>query len=152
MSHVVVVDVQIKNLEALKKACETLGLEFIEGQTKFKWYGRHVGDYPLPNGFNKEDMGKCAHALRVKGNNRAYEIGVCERRDGQEGFCLLWDFWGGGYGLQNVVGNECDNLINEYSKEAARAEVNEMAIEDGWMVDESYNGETGETTITLRRY
>lgn len=45
MSHVVKIDVEIKNIKALKKACENLGLQFNEGQKEYKWYGRHVGDY-----------------------------------------------------------------------------------------------------------
>ena len=39
MSHVATVEVQITDLDALKAACEKLGLEFVEEKTEFRWYG-----------------------------------------------------------------------------------------------------------------
>lgn len=120
MSHVAMIDLEIRDLEALKAACRRLGLEFVKGQTTYKWYGRHVGDYPLPTGFAQEDLGKCDHAIRVPGNSRAYEIGVVRRRDGRPGYTLLWDFWQGGYGLEEKVGQEAGRLKQAYGIEAAK--------------------------------
>src|SRR6266446_5904173 len=103
MSHVAEIDMEIKDLDALKAAAQDLGLEFCEGQQTYKWYGHSVGDFPMPAGFKEQDLGKCEHALRVKGNPGAYEIGIVPRRDGRPGYTLLWDFWAGGLGLQNKV-------------------------------------------------
>ena len=58
MSHVAVIKLELKNLEALKTACKNLGLKFNEGQKKYNWYGRSVGDYALPNGYEAKDLGK----------------------------------------------------------------------------------------------
>lgn len=116
MSHVATVDVQIMDLDALSEACQALGLELVRGQTTYRWFGRHVGDYPVPQGFQKSDLGQCSHAIRIPGNPGAYEIGVVERRDGQVGYCLMWDFWNGGKGLQAVVGADCKKLRQEYTK------------------------------------
>jgi hypothetical protein len=100
VSHVVDLDVQVKDIDALRAACEATGtLELVEKST-YKWYGRHVGDYPMPAGFTKADLGKCEFAIKVKGATRdTYEVGVVKRRDGKEGYTFLYDFYAGGNGL-----------------------------------------------------
>lgn len=133
---------KIRNLNALKSACEAIGLEFVEGQTTFKWYGHHVGDYPIPKGFGVSDMGKCEHALRVKGNTRAYEIGVARSPDG-DGWTLLYDFWAKGQGLMDVVGENCDRLVEEYTV----ATIEEQAIAEGWVVSRAVH--EGHTRLFL---
>ncbi|MEK6833176.1 MAG: hypothetical protein AABY32_03945 [Nanoarchaeota archaeon] len=151
MSHVVTIDVHIKDLESLQKACEEIGLDFMEGQKTFKWFGRHIGDYAIPKLFTKGDMGKCDHALRVKGNSHAYEIGVCSRRDGKSGYIFMYDFWGGGYGLEKVVGKKLKILTNAYTKAVAKKEAKAMARKKNYSVTESVN-EKGEAVLTLRKY
>ena len=65
-------------------------------------------------------MGHCEHAIRVKGgNDRTYEIGIATRRDGKPGYTLLWDFYAGGYGLENVVGKDGNELVKSYAASAA---------------------------------
>src|SRR5271157_1141636 len=98
MSHVTTIDLQIKDLEALKAACARLGYEFKVGETTYKWWGHWIGDYPLPQGFKVEDLGKCTHAIRVPGAD--YEIGVVVREGKID---LLWDFWRAG-GLKEKIG------------------------------------------------
>jgi hypothetical protein len=120
MSHVATIEIEIRDLDALDAAARSLGLELVRGQTTYKWYGRHVGDYPLPAGFTREDLGRCDHAIRVPGNNQAYEIGVVKRRDGRPGYVLLWDFWRGGYGLVEKVGENANRLKQAYAIEAAK--------------------------------
>jgi hypothetical protein len=120
MSHVASIEIEVRDLEALKAACRTLGLEFVADQRTYRWYGRHVGDYPLPQGFTVEDLGRCDHAIRVPGNSLAYEIGVTRRRDGRPGYVLLWDFWRGGYGLEERVGKDACKLKQAYAVEAAK--------------------------------
>jgi len=115
MSHVVQTPAVVTDLDALKQAAESVGLEFMENQHTYKWYGTSVGDYPLPAGFTSKDLGKCEHALRVKGKAGAYEIGVCKRK-GQDGYVLLFDFWNNGYGLMPVVGADAYKLTQAYGK------------------------------------
>jgi hypothetical protein len=119
MSHVAKIQVVIKDLKALKAACAQIGLELVEGQKQYAWYGKHVGDYPLPEGFTAADLGKCDHAIRVIKQplrpdgtahyRSAYEVGVVKNKD-SEGYTLLWDFWAGGYGLQEAIGDEAKKL------------------------------------------
>lgn len=119
MSHVAQVDLEIRDLDALKKACKALELEFVENSTSYRWYGHSVGDYALPKGFSASDLGKCEHEIRVKNNASAYSIGVAKRRDGKKGYTLLYDHWNNGYGLMPKVGSECGKLLQGYSTEVA---------------------------------
>lgn len=132
MSHVATVEIEIKDLDALRVACKRIGLEFREGQKKYKWYGHHVGDYPLPAGFTQAELGRCDHALAVpNADKNTYEVGVVKRKDGP-GFVLLWDFFAGGMGLEEVVGPECSKLRQAYAVEVAK----KKAIQGGFMVTE----------------
>lgn len=145
MSHVTTMELEIKDLEALKDACKMLGLEFVVGQKTFKWYGVHVGDYPLPTGFTKEDMGKCIHAIRIPGNPSSYEIGVAERRDGQTGYVLLWDFWAGGFGLQEKVGKEGGLMKQAYAIARAKRE----ALKMGYRTQVQKNQKNGNLLLKM---
>lgn len=108
-------ELEINDLDCLEKAVQQLGLELVRGQTHYKWFGRSVGDYPMPVGFKASDLGKCEHAIRIPGNSNAYEIGVVKRKDGRPGYQLLWDFWQGGYGMQEKVGTNGDKLKQHYT-------------------------------------
>lgn len=125
-SHVVKVKTVINDLDALARACRAIGLEFRQGQQHYRWYGRSVGDYPLPEGITSDMLGHCDHAIAVPGNNQAYEIGVVKMPDGT--FSLLWDFWNGGYGLEAAVGKDCGRLTGAYNLEVAAT----AAIAQGW--------------------
>jgi hypothetical protein len=118
MSHVVKVNTVIRDLDALRRAAESLGLEFREGKRTYRWFGRWIGDYPLPEGIDRSQLGKCDHAIGVPSNDMAYEIGIVSNGDGS--YSLLWDFWQGGFGLQQRVGDGCRNLVERYGIEAAR--------------------------------
>lgn len=118
MSHVTNMDIEVNDLDALKKAAPFLGMELVQ-QPTYKWYGTHVGDYPLPEGFTAQDLGKCEYALRVVGNPRAYEVGVVRRKDGKPGYQLLQDFWQGGYGLEQAIGKDGLKLKDEYGAQVA---------------------------------
>jgi hypothetical protein len=113
MSHVSTFELEVNDLDALDSACKQLGLELVRGQKQYRWYGRSVGDYPLPAGFTEQDLGKCDHAIRIPGNPNAYEIGVVKNRNGR-GYQLLWDFWQGGYGMQAKVGKDGEKLKQQY--------------------------------------
>lgn len=123
MSHVTAVNMEIKDLDALQAAADELGLELVRDQKTWKWFGTWVNDYhgadaAYKNGINPKDYGKCDHALRVKGNPSAYEIGVYQQPDGS--FKLAWDFYGGaGKAVQNCVGRKGEHLKQGYAKAVA---------------------------------
>lgn len=149
MSHVALVDIEIKDLAALNKACADLGLEFRGEQKTFKWWGTHVGDYPIPAGFTKEDMGKCDHAIGVANNQDSYEVGVVKRRDGKSGYHLMWDFFGGGKGLQAVVGVNCGKLTQAYAEQVVAKKLVPFKAK-GWNIQKQKNAQ-GEIVLNLRK-
>lgn len=119
MSHVCKIELRITSLDALDDACKALGLELVRGQENYRWFGQFVGDAPLPEGFTEAELGHCEHAIRIPGDNHAYEIGLVKRRDGQTGYQLLWDYWGGGYGLVAKIGQNGERLKQEYAAAVA---------------------------------
>lgn len=144
MSHIATVDVQIKDLDSLAKACTKLGLELVKGQQTFKWYGRFVGDSMQfveslrAKGINVDDYGKCDHAIRVKGVHGSYEIGVVKLADGT--YTMLWDNYHGGYGLMEKVSADSDKqregvgkLVQRYATEVASKRLRQQ----GYRVTES---------------
>jgi hypothetical protein len=153
MSHVATVEIEIKDLDVLSAAAARCGLQLRRGQTTYHWWGRSVGDYPLPLGFKAEDLGSCEHALHIAGEpdvppgedgslmQHAYEIGVCRRRDAQgnvlAGYTLLWDFMDSR--LEKLVGGATANKLRQaYAAEAAIKQarqqgygVREQRLQDG---------------------
>lgn len=134
MSHVTTVETKITSLTALRAAAEELGAEWRQDQRTYKWYGRSMGDYPLPAGMTKETLGTSEHAIRVPGVE--YEIGVYRKPDNTYG--LAFDFWGPGQGLQRAFGDKLEKLSQGYAKHAAFAEfkkrgytVQQVAAKDG---------------------
>ena len=116
MSHVARIEIEISDLDTLKAACQSMGLEFVPEQKTFAWYGRHIGDYPLPEGFTLEEMGHCDHAIRVR--DAQYEIGIVQK--GRK-YILLWDFWQGG-GLETILGKGAGKLKQAYALERVKKE------------------------------
>jgi hypothetical protein len=112
--HISTLKLEVRSLEALKLACQRLGLEFCEGQRHYKWYGKYVGSTPLPQGFGVDDLGKSTHTIKVPGAD--YEIGVQRWGDGT--FKLLWDSWEPG-GLEQILGPDCNKLRQAYGVSVA---------------------------------
>jgi len=146
MSHVCQIDLHIKDLTSLEKACAAMGLELVRGQQTYKWYGHSVGDYPVPAGFEASELGQCEHAIRIPGQPGAYEIGVVKRRDGKPGFALLWDFWNGGWGLEDAVGQDCKKLRQAYGVAVAT----KQARKQGYRVQQQI-GQDGKVRLTCLR-
>ena len=116
MSHISKIELVIQSLEDLKEACRQLGFEFMENQKTYKWFGRWVGDTPLPEGVKIEDIGKCDHAIRVSGCE--YEVGVIRRGDN---YILLWDYYHAG-GLEPKIGPNAGILKQAYTVARVRKE------------------------------
>ena len=76
MSHISKIELEIQSLEDLKLACKRLGFTFIENQNTYQWYGRWVGDSPLPEGINIDDLGKCEQDEIGRAALLAQELGI----------------------------------------------------------------------------
>ena len=114
MSHIAKIELEINDLESLKTACKKLGFDFMENQKTYLWYGTWMGDTPLPEGINVEDLGKCTHAIQVPA--AAYEVGVVKK--GSK-YNLMWDYWIGG-GLEKHIGKNACKLKQAYTLEQIR--------------------------------
>lgn len=151
MSHVATVDIQVTDLDVLAHACKRLGLEFVRGQKTYKWYGRWMNDYSAPEaavaqGIDPKDFGMCDHAIRIAGNDKAYEVGVVARKDGKLGWTLLWDFFAGGHGLQEKVGENCCKLRSAYAVVAAI----KRGVQMGYVAQEQQNAD-GSIRVLLNK-
>jgi len=127
MSHVTTVKAEIHDIKALAAACAELGLTFKENQQTYKWWGTSVGNYPLPEGFTVEDLGKCQHAIGVPGTE--WEIGVAQPRNGK-GYRLLFDFYGNrGEPILNAIGGQqASKLVQLYAVHKATLEAEKRGL------------------------
>lgn len=120
MSHVVKVDLVIRDLEALEEACDALGVRLERDETTFQSYF---------------DRAPCDHRIVLPdAEDGSHEIGLIAREDGAEGWELHLDPWtdaGGGFGpLEERVGKECIRLRRAYAERAAVRKMEAL----GWVV------------------
>jgi Protein of unknown function (DUF1257) len=104
--------VSIKDIDALETAAKTFGGIFVRNQTTYRWYGRYMGDTPLPEGVKQSDLGKCSHVIKLP--NAGYDVGVVQQTDGT--FRLMFDYWGPGQELVKTFGTNMEKLIQQYNK------------------------------------
>lgn len=126
MSHVSIGEARIQqtdlDLQAIKLACEHLGLVFCEGVTTYKWYGTWVGDYHGDDAaYRKIDpkkFGQCKHMIHLPWSaqeeadptRRPYEIGLVEMEDGT--LAPVFDHYGSGRRLMSLLGGKtCGKLM-----------------------------------------
>lgn len=143
MSHNKTLSFLINDLDCLAKAAEHIGMELRLNQTHYHWFGKFMGDYALPEGFDVSEMGKCLHAISIKGNSQAYEVGVVQSKTNPGEYQLIYDFWSGGHGLEAVVGKDCDNLLQRYQVEVLKQQL----ILEGHSITEQWNEEEQEYVI-----
>lgn len=122
MSHVLQSSIIIKDLECLDAAVRSMGATLVRNVKTYNWYGRSVGDYPIPEGMTKEQLGHCDHVIRLPGVH--YEIGVCgNQKDGS--FRLQYDFYSGGLmhdgqKLKTHFGDGLSRLQTAYTESTVR--------------------------------
>lgn len=125
MSHVVVLDLDIKNLDAVKKLCKNLGWSFLENQKTYVWYGRWMNDYSqqdaaVNQGIKPEDLGKCDHAISIPGCH--YQLGLKSVGDK---YTLLWDWWD--KDLKKAMGGEKGQVfMQEYGLACIQQEADQF--------------------------
>lgn len=117
MSHLSQIELEIKDLGDLGRACSRLGIEYLRDRKTFRWYG---------------GAKECEGAIRVPG--AGYEVGIV--REGNV-FRLIWDDYAGG-GLEARLGKQAGLLKQAYAVERTRRE----AMLKGYRLRESRT-ETG---------
>ena len=141
MSHIAKIKLEINDLESLKTACKALGFHFMENQKTYRWFGSWVGDTPLPQGVNIEDLGKCTHAIKVP--EAVYEVGVVQK--GSK-YHLMWDYWRGGR-LEKHIGKNACKLKHAYTLEQIR----KSAKLKGYFIHETKTQNGIRVALTLSR-
>lgn len=146
MSHVTTAVAQPTDLNALAAAAQKFG-GVLERKSTYNWYGRHVGDYPIPAGIRREDLGKCDYVIRLPGVR--YEVGVLKQGDK---YTLLYDFYGSGGShdgnrLREVFGDGLSKLCTSYNQ----AVVAQMAAVHGYTISECTQ-ENGDVVWNLNKY
>ena len=86
----------------------------MENQKHYRWYGKWVGNQPLPDGISEDDLGKCNHAIHIPA--AVFEIGIVKKDNSYQ---LLWDSWIGG-GLQKAIGKDAGVLKQTYAIESVK--------------------------------
>lgn len=116
MSHNEVIELEVTDLKTLSNTAKRLGGQLILNQKEYKWFGRNVGDYPLPEGIAVADLGKCEHAIKFPGIE--YEVGVIKSKTQKGAYSLLWDFWDNN--LKNKMGgSKAIDFVQHYTMEKA---------------------------------
>jgi len=146
MSHVVVIQLEVKDLEALKTAAERLGATLVIDQKTFRWYGRWMNDYSADNaayrqGISAKDYGKCDHAITHP--DCSYDIGLVKT---EGGFRVVADEWQTG-GLVAVFGSGMEKLKQQYGVCMAARTMRKQ----GWSVREISDTKTGNIRLTCTK-
>lgn len=120
MSHIADVQMQIKDLDALRSAVEALGGKLVLGQKTHRWFGKFLNDWNSERAaVNRRDsntFGTCEHAITFKGID--YEIGVV--KDG-ESYELIYDTYGGA--LEQKLGVGLPKLKQGYGVEVTKRQL-----------------------------
>lgn len=137
MSHVTDVKLKVKDLDCVE---ETLAEQFPQcelrrNKTHFTWYERwmndfHGNDAAVTQGRDPKKFGQCDHTIGIKGNNKAYEVGLVS--DGAGGYDLLYDTWDGK--LEPILGRGLQNFRKEYAAKTATKKAVDKLSRHGWRV------------------
>jgi len=123
MSHVDIISLLVKDLDAFRIACEKCGLQFMPNQSTYKWFGKWMQDYSGPQAAHQKIKldGKCEHAARIPNDSQAYEIGLVKDPDGRDGLRPVVDWWGPGKRIcDKVGGKDMHKLVQAYALEVGK--------------------------------
>jgi len=146
MSHNEIIDLEVTDLKTLANTAKRLGGELKFNQKTYEWFGRNMGDYPLPVGISEHDLGKCEHAIKFPGIK--YEVGVIKSKTQKGAYSLLWDFWDKKL-KEKMGGSRAISFIQHYTMEKTQ----QAAMSKGKLCRESViktkQGEKRRMVITV---
>lgn len=150
MSHVEKVAIEdVKDLDALKKACQQLGVEFRQGQKTWQWYGRWVNDFHADSaayrhGIDPKDYGTCEHAIRLPGCQ--WEVGLMRTADMR--LVPVYDNYGShGRAIEKHLGKGLGKLVAEYGCQVTT----KVMQRQGYRVSRRVHPKTGRPQILCTR-
>ena len=133
MSHVVKVELEVRDLQALEAACASLGINFDRTAKEWRWFGSWMNDYngedaAFTHGIKPDRYGKAdAGVIRVPGCG--YDIGIYAV-PGKEGtYCLIYDFYAGGHGIEKALGKALPDLNKAYGAEVFKKQMKAKGLQ-----------------------
>lgn len=158
MSHVASMDTApgkpiFSDIKALRQAAKMLGCELVERNT-YKWYGTSVGDFPLPPGVKAEDLGNNAkYVIQLTAKTKkelncenAYEVGIIEDPNNPGCYLPMYDFWQGGYGINQKLG---DPIFEGHARDGKVKTLLPKLMQQYHMVCDSYAAAEAGDKITF---
>ncbi len=147
MSHVVTIQLEVKDLKALEIAARFLGAELVRDKKTFRWYGRWMNDYSADNaaykqGVDPKNYGKCDHIITHP--QCSYDIGLVKQPNGS--FMIIADEWGPG-GLPKVFGQGMQKLKQRYGVAVASRTLQSQ----GWFITEKADAKTGDVRLVATK-
>ena len=111
MSHIKLIEPEREySIEGLQVMAKLMGAIMVKSKT-WGWYGKWVGDTPLPKELILSDLNEVDYEIRYP--DAKYSIGVKVKNNRVH---LLYDFWNGGYGLETALGgSNCGKLKQHYN-------------------------------------
>ena len=119
MSHVASQDTKageplFADLACLRKAADMKGFKVVD-TPHYNWYNRYMGDYQKPEVMKIDELGHNAlFILRMKEPARSkyrhsngcdpYDIGIIADPNNPGCYTLVYDFYHGGYGIDELLG------------------------------------------------
>jgi hypothetical protein len=124
VSHQTEIKLKVKNMSAMKAACEALGLELVKDAQCRGYYSTMQRDY----------------IVRLRGK---YDVGLTLEKDGS--YSVDADFWDG-Y-VAKEVGENCGTLMQKYGEKTVEeaAQIRGMSIYTEEL-------ESGDVKMTLTQY
>jgi hypothetical protein len=111
VSHIAQIDLEFKDVAALRKAADHLGFELVENAETFRYYaGQHA---------------PCIHKLKIKGaTSNAFEIGFRYTDNTQTTLAPFVDFYGHeGQQVRKMAGDDLVGLKQRYAAELSAAQL-----------------------------
>lgn len=152
MSHVAKCELEILDLETLREAVEYMGGEYLPNKTKWRWYpSGWQNDYSAKNaaylnGITVDRYGKSDAGI-IRFDGCGYDVGVY-KVPGQPGkFCLVYDNFNQGSGLEKKCGKDLVDLRTRYGAVAATKQLKKQ----GFTVKEERNPATNRLRLVATR-
>jgi hypothetical protein len=147
MSHVVAIQLEVKDLQALEVAAKALGAELVRDQKTFRWFGKWMNDYSADNaayknGVKPENYGKCDHIVRHP--KCGYDIGLVKQDNNS--YRVVADEWSSG-GLTRVFGAGMAHLKQQYGVAVAAKTMRNQ----GWNITEKKDAKTGNIRLVCTK-
>jgi len=134
MSHIAKIDTKIKDLTYLKKALETLNIQFVEaveGETlTLKGYGKN------------EVITGCEMEIKT---GSSYSIGIRKKEKGYE---VAADWWA----IETFTGQKQEDIMNRITRQYAYETIMDKINEMGYSVVQEEQDTKENVRITVRRW